>query len=114
MSGKKYDRIIIISDNESWKDSWFGNHGTNHSFNVYRSATGTDPYVYAIDIAGHGTTDLKKAPKVFHMTGWSDRLLDFIGKVEQGETLVDYVKNYHKKKYDPVKESPEGDTEGAD
>ena len=89
-----YDRIIIISDNESWKQGW---HGTPEvAMKTYMAATGATPYVYAIDIQGYGTTDLKPSSKVFHLTGWSDRLLDFIGKVEQGETLVDYIKSYHK------------------
>lgn len=84
----KYARIIIISDNESWDG-----RGVQISYNSYKKATGNDPFVYAIDIQGYGTKDVAGG-KVFHLAGWSDRLLDFIGRVEEGETLVDYVKGY--------------------
>lgn len=109
---KNYDRIIIISDNESWKHGWSDTPDT--IFRKYKAINGADPFVYAIDIQGYGTTDIKPNSKVFHLTGWSDRLLDFIGKVEQGETLVDYIKSYHKTNHEINKREPEADTEGAD
>lgn len=91
---KRYDRIIIISDYESWEDSnWRHVGGTQSTYNEYKKSTGTDPEIFAIDIVGHGTKDVD-SPKVHHLTGWSDRLLDFVGKIEQGESLVQYIKNY--------------------
>lgn len=91
-SDVKYDRIIILSDNESWQEHAFGmNHGTNGAYQNYRKIN--DPYVFAIDIAGYGTKDIK-GDKVFHLSGWSDRILDYIGAVERGETLVDIIKAF--------------------
>lgn len=90
-SKRKYDRIIIISDNESWSDGWSGS--VQGAYSAYKAACGDNPYVYAIDIQGYGTKDIK-GDRVFHLTGWSGRLLDFIGKIEEGESLVQYVKNY--------------------
>lgn len=86
--GSVYDRIIIISDNESWNGG-----SVQSAYNEYKRATGTDPYVYAIDIQGYGTKDVEGS-KVFHLTGWSDRLLDFIGRMENGDTLVKYIREY--------------------
>jgi len=83
-----YDRIIIISDNESWNE-----HSVQAAYQKYKKLVKADPFVYAIDIQGYGTKDITGS-KVFHLTGWSDRLLDFIGNIEKGETLVDYVKKY--------------------
>lgn len=91
-----YDRIIVISDNESWQDSRWSGTGTNAALYAYNKVTGADPFVYAIDIQGYGTKDIEGG-KVFHLTGWSDRLLDFIGRVEQGETLVKYIEGYNVK-----------------
>lgn len=90
--GDRYDRIIILSDNESWQDSYYGN-GTQGELLSYLKATGADPYIFAIDIQGYGTQDISH-PKAFHVAGWSDRILDFIGQVEKSESLVQYVKNY--------------------
>lgn len=85
---KKYSRIIILSDNESWNE-----RSVQGAYEEYKKETGADPFVYAIDIEGYGTTDIK-GKNVFHLTGWSDRLLDFIGRIEEGDTLVKYVKEY--------------------
>lgn len=86
----KYNRIIIISDNESWKESYYGS-SVQEAYKQYCQQA--DPFVYAIDIQGYGTRDVS-SPKVFHTCGWSNRLLDFIGKIEKGETLVDCIKKY--------------------
>lgn len=70
-----YDRIIIISDNESWASN------AQHMYTQYKSHF-PETYVYAIDIQGYGTHDIT-GNKVKHLTGWSDRLLDFIGETEK-------------------------------
>ncbi len=87
---KNYSRIIIISDNESWNE---GYGGVQAIYEEYKKVTGNDPFIYAIDIQGYGTKDITDS-KVFHLTGWSDRLLDFIGQAEKGKTLIDYIKKY--------------------
>lgn len=93
-NGKQYDRFIIISDNESWQDTysgWYGSsNGTQDTYNEYKKQTGLDPFVYAIDIEGYGTKDIS-SPKVIHLAGWSERLLDFIGVYEWGGSMVDYI-----------------------
>ncbi len=81
-----FDRIIIISDNESWGSN------TQQAYMDYKKVKGADPYVYAIDIQGYGTTDIT-GRKVKHFTGWSNRFLDFIGETEKG-SIVEYVENY--------------------
>jgi hypothetical protein len=85
----KYDRIIIISDNESWCEGYYGS-SVQQAYNEYKKLA--DPFIYAIDIQGYGTKDVEGG-KVFHLCGWSDRLLDFIGQAEKGETIVKYIDN---------------------
>jgi hypothetical protein len=87
-SKKKYSRIIIISDNESWNES-----SVQTWYRQYVKETGNDPYVYAIDIQGYGTKDIKGG-KVFNLCGWGDRLLDYIGQIEKGDSLIDYIRSY--------------------
>jgi hypothetical protein len=84
-----YSRIIIISDNESWNE-----YSVQEAYKVYLKQTNEDPFVYAIDIQGYGTKDVTGS-KVFHLCGWSEKILDFIGKIEEGESLVEYVKNFN-------------------
>jgi len=89
--GIKYDRFIIISDNESWSEGY--GRSVQQVYEYYKNQTSTDPFVYAIDIQGYGTKDVTGS-KVFHLTGWSNRLLDFVAHAEKGESLVNYVRNY--------------------
>lgn len=91
MKKKLYDRFIIISDNESWAEGY--GRSVQSAYAAYKKTTGTDPFIYAVDIQGYGTKDVA-GTRVCHMTGWSDRLLDFIGQAEKGETLVEYIRNY--------------------
>lgn len=95
---KEYSRIIIISDNESWRS-----YSVQATYDEYKKERGVNPFVYAIDIEGCGTTDIT-GKSVFHLTGWSDRLLDFIGRIEQGDTLVKYIKEYVPKSKREVEE----------
>jgi len=78
----KYDRIIILSDNQSWQGD-----DTQSAYNSYKNALGIDPFIYAIDIAGYGTRDLQ-SPKTKHISGWSERLLDYIGESEKNDLLT--------------------------
>lgn len=83
---KVYDRIIIISDNESWNE-----YSVQAIYNQYKKIA--DPFVYAINIQGYGTKDLTGG-RVFHLTGWSNRLLDFVGQIEKGDSLIKYIEHY--------------------
>ena len=87
--GIKYDRIIIISDNESWAEGYSGNSVQDY-YNGYKNKFNVDPFVYAIDIEGYGSKDIT-SPKVKHLAGWSERLLDFIGEYEKGNDLIKYI-----------------------
>jgi len=89
---KNYDRFIIISDSESWADFCWNGVSTQETYNQYRKATATDPFIYAIDIEGYGTKDIS-SPRVTYLTGWSNRLLDFIDNFEKGESMVNYIKS---------------------
>ncbi len=88
---RKYDRIIIISDSESWQESYYGGQGTQTAYNEYRKIA--DPYVFLLDIQGYGTKDIASS-KVKYLTGWSDRILDFMGAFERGDELIKYIENY--------------------
>lgn len=88
-----YDRIVILSDNESWREGYGGVSSIQSTYEAYRKHRSADPYIFAIDIAGYGTTDLQKSSKIFHLTGWSERMLDFMAVAEQGETLLDHIRS---------------------
>lgn len=88
-TGVKYDRIVILSDNQSWAEGYYSD-GVQEAYNRYKR-TNNCP-VYAIDIAGYGTKDLSNG-KVFHLTGWSDKMFEFMKWVDKENQLIEFVEN---------------------
>lgn len=79
-SGKKYDRVFILSDNEC-------NRGSSYSsYMNYVKAVGS-PYVYSVDMAAYGTTQLA-GDKVRYYFGYGYAMFDDIAKSE-------FNPNYH-------------------
>jgi hypothetical protein len=73
-SGRKYDRVFILSDNEC-------NVGSTYSaYREYVEKVG-NPYVYSIDLASYGTTAIA-GPKVKYYYGYGYGMFDDITKSE--------------------------------
>lgn len=73
-SGKKYDRVFILSDNEC-------NRGNSYSsYMTYVKKVGS-PYVYSVDMAAYGTTQLA-GDKVRFYYGYGYAMFDDIAKSE--------------------------------
>jgi len=79
-SGRKYDRVFILSDNECNMGSTYRNYTS------YVEKVG-DPYVYSIDLASYGTTAIA-GPKVRYYYGYGYSMFDDIAKSE-------FNPNYH-------------------
>lgn len=91
----KADRIIILSDNMCNAGMTFWNRTTVQSLaDKYRKQSNNDLWVHAIDLQGYGTQQFHGA-KTNIITGWSEKVFDFILLAEQGEgKLIDSIKNY--------------------
>jgi 60 kDa SS-A/Ro ribonucleoprotein len=82
-SGKQYDRVFILSDNEC-------NRGSSYqSYMSYVNKVGS-PYVYSVDMAAYGTTQLA-GDKVRYYYGYGFAMFDDIAKCE-------FNPNYHLEK----------------
>jgi len=73
-SGRQYDRVFILSDNECNK----GN--TYNSYMTYVKKVGS-PYVYSVDMAAYGTTQIA-GDKVRFYYGYGYSMFDDIAKSE--------------------------------
>lgn len=71
-----YDRIFVISDMQGADDV-----SRQSSFQTYKSKHGIDPYIYAVDLCGYGTT-MFKSKKTFQILGYSSDIYELIKKVE--------------------------------
>jgi len=80
-----YDRIIILSDNESWIERY----GVQRYYLEYLKKN-PNVYVYCVDIQGYGTKDISR-PRTFHIAGWSEKIFDFMKWIEKENQLIDFV-----------------------
>ena len=74
--GRKYDRIILLSDNEANTGS------TSRAYKEYLRSVNSSPYVYCIDFAAYGTTPLKNDGKINYYYGFGYAMFDDIASNE--------------------------------
>lgn len=83
------DRIIIISDNQVNSAGWWYCRDTVQVLaDKYRQRTGNDIWVHAIDLQGYGTQQFY-GKKTNIISGWSEKVLDFILLAESGEDSLE-------------------------
>lgn len=89
-ANKKYDRIIILSDMESW-----ANYGyADRYLEDYKRKYDANPNIYAFDLAGTGKM-LFPQENVYKIAGYSDKTLQFLGNREQDkDALINTIKAY--------------------
>jgi hypothetical protein len=78
--GKRYDRVIILSDNECNKGSVYT------AYNSYVEKVG-NPWVYSVDLAAYGTTAIA-GPKVKYYYGYGFSMFEDI-------VACEFNPNYH-------------------
>lgn len=80
-ANKKYDRIVILSDNESWLDrGWYG-HGSAADAKAQHQP---QAFVYAMDLAGYGDLQFPESDrKVANIAGFSEKVFDMFKLLEQ-------------------------------
>jgi len=84
MEHKKYDRIIILSDNECNRSSaytWYGKTWVSGAYKQYVHDV-CSPYVYCVDLAAYGTTILPQGDKIAYYFGYGYAMLEDIAKSE--------------------------------
>lgn len=84
-SGKKYDRIFILSDNEC-------NSGYQREAYKNYVRSGVNPYIYSIDLAAYGTQPIK-SDHVHYFFGYGYAMFDAIAKDEfNAASVIDEIR----------------------
>jgi len=84
---KKYDRIFILSDMQSWMETqanyfWSCSRSVKESFRDYRDKYNKDVKLYSFDLQGYGTSQFPEQ-NVYALSGFSDKVFDMIDSLEQ-------------------------------
>ena len=74
--GRKYDRIILLSDYEA------NTGNTSRAYKNYLRSVNSSPYVYCIDFAAYGTAPLKNDGKINYYYGFGYSMFDDIDSKE--------------------------------
>jgi 60 kDa SS-A/Ro ribonucleoprotein len=77
VANKSYDRIIILSDMQSW----MGYETPSKEYNDYKKKFKCDPYVYSWDLQGLGTMQFPEK-NVFALAGFSDKVFEIMKWLE--------------------------------
>ena len=85
---KAYDRIIILSDMQSWGHGYFS---VNDTYKEYkRNYKCPNCRLYSFDLTGYGTSQFPE-PGVFTLAGLSDKAFDIMNKMEHANDLVNII-----------------------
>lgn len=91
----KVDRIILLTDEESYDSTSWGEteRSVKGEVDIYRRTVNPDVYVYTINLAGYGTTELPEGDKnTCLIGGWSEKVLEFIPAFENKEQILERIK----------------------
>ena len=83
---RAYDRIIILSDMQSWVDPAFS-RDTKTAFRKYAKKFNPDVKLYSFDLAGMGTLQFPER-NVFAIAGVSERAFDIMSKMEEDKQYM--------------------------
>jgi hypothetical protein len=89
---KRYDRIIILSDMQTWEETYYGSYGRDYQSHIklldlYEKKYGVKPYIYSVDLHGYGTTNWVGG-RMLQIAGYSEKIFDLIGMVEQDKDAL--------------------------
>ena len=82
-ASSKYDRIIILSDEQGW----VGFNAPTKEFEDYKKRREANPYVYSFDLAGYGSLQLPQQ-NVYEIAGFSDKVFNIIQTLEQDKQAL--------------------------
>jgi hypothetical protein len=86
-ANKAYDRIIVLTDNESWQDA-----NRQASLKAYRDKYDVNPHLYLFTLSDYGTI-LFPENQVYCVAGFSEKVFDVMELLESDrKALVNEVR----------------------
>jgi hypothetical protein len=91
----KVDRILIFTDEELYDSDNYGEETLSAEFAKYRKIN-ADAKLYVVNLNGYGDSCVDYKDKdVVAVSGWSDKILDFIAHYEEGsEGFIARIRNF--------------------
>lgn len=85
-ANKRYDRIILLSDMQSWNITyWHGN--AREGIKAYRRTFNPSCKFYSFDLAGYGTLSIPEHD-TYCLAGFSDKIFDIMANLESDKRAL--------------------------
>lgn len=92
VANKRYDRIILLSDMQSWMNIGPRYGDVRACMRAYRKAYNPDCKFYSFDLAGYGTL-LTPEANTYCLAGFSDKIFDIMANLETDkDALINEIK----------------------
>ena len=82
-ANKKYDRIVIFSDEQGW----IGYNTPVAAFNAYKARFNANPNLYMFDLAAYGTMQFPEKD-VYCLSGFSEKIFDILKLMEEDKNAL--------------------------
>jgi hypothetical protein len=85
----KFDRVIMLSDMQCYTSSAWGQKDVADLWKQYLKEVNKDAILYSFDLSSYGTSKFASTAKnVVTVSGWSDKIIDFINLNEKDKNLL--------------------------
>lgn len=82
VANKRYDRILVLSDMQSWM-----HYDRSSAFKNYKKKFDANPWVYCFDYGGYGTGQFI-GNRIVQLSGYSDKVFNFMKHAEEDKDII--------------------------
>jgi hypothetical protein len=94
-AGDAYDRVVLLTDMQLWDSTRGGERTVKGEFERYRAEVAPGARLYEVDLSSYGHLATPEGHEgVYRVSGWNDRILEFIVNAERGDAAVEAVREW--------------------
>lgn len=91
--GAAYDRVVFLTDMQLWDSTAGHERSVRGLFDAYREDVAPEARLYEVDLSSYGhLTTPEGYDGVYHVSGWTDRIVDFVVHAERPDEAVRTVR----------------------
>lgn len=94
--GKAYDRIMLFTDMQLWNsNSYYSDTTFKDEWEAYKEEVAPEASLYLVDLQSYGDLVIPEgAEDVYNISGWSEKVIDFIQYAENEGEIIQEIENY--------------------
>ena len=100
---RKYDNVVLLTDEQMWdSEAMIGGlfdedkRTLKEAYDEYRTEVTSGVNLYNIDLQAYGTLSMPEGYEdVYHVSGWTEKVLDFITYAEQEREIIHEIEEYN-------------------